>query len=65
MSTAQATNETFTVGNVTYTSDIGWKDILNIATGRCQGLPLIVVLLVELPLLVGLAYGIRMFAGFT
>jgi len=58
-------NESFTVGGVVYTQDIGWNDIVDMAIGRCEGLPFLVVLLIEIPLLLGLLYVIRMFVGVT
>jgi len=61
----QTLNESWEVGGVIYTQDIGWNDILDMALGRCEGLPFLVVLLVEIPLLIGLIYVGRMFAGLT
>ena len=58
-------SENFTVGNTTYTQTIDWHDILNMVTGRCSGLPLWVVLIVETPLLLGLIYVGRMLVGLT
>lgn len=44
---------------------IGFNDILDLASGRCDGLPLIIVLLIELPLLAALFFFVRKFIGFT
>ncbi|OGY23297.1 MAG: hypothetical protein A2172_03775 [Candidatus Woykebacteria bacterium RBG_13_40_15] len=64
-STYGTINETYEVGNTTYTQRFGYRDIVNLAIGRCAGLPISLVILLELPLLVGLFYILRMFIGAT
>lgn len=58
-------NESFDVGGVTYTQDISWRDILSLATGRCEGLSIWIILIVEIPILLGLIYAGRLFVGLT
>jgi len=43
----------------------GWGDITDLALGRCEGLPFVLVALLELPVIAGLFYVIRAFAGAT
>lgn len=53
----------YTYANQTVT--LGADDIIDLALGRCDGLPFWLVLIIELPLIVGLFFYLRKFVGFT
>lgn len=52
-------NETIPSGGYNYSYNFGFKDIISMATGRCEGLPVYIVLIFELPLLVALFISIK------
>lgn len=52
-------NENITSGNHSYSENFGFRDIINMATGRCENLPFVLVLLIELPLLVALGISLK------
>lgn len=66
MDTTYETEElAYDVGNQTHSDELGYKDIFDIALGRCDGMPFWVVLLFEIPLIVGGFYILRAFIGAT
>ena len=49
----------------TTNSSLSFSSITDLALGRCEGLPLYLVLLFELPVIAGLLYIARAFVGAT
>lgn len=58
------TSTDFTITNVTNYGSAR-AGILDLALGRCEGLPTVFYLLFELPVIIGLIYIGRKFIGFT
>jgi hypothetical protein len=58
-------NLTYDIGSQSHSAEVGYKDIISLAIGRCDGLPFWLIIIFEIPLIIGGFYIARAFIGAT